>query len=135
MAEKIDETAKRKYLLRRFWQTARGFWAPGAGTRAWYLTGDEQTARRLGVGQQEHLEFVHRSSPRRMGGDPVEVSASAAADESVAGRVAGAVQIGHGGWIDARAHPASARHLVEVPEQPEASHVGRAGDAGRERRG
>jgi vitamin B12/bleomycin/antimicrobial peptide transport system ATP-binding/permease protein len=39
MAEKIDETAKRKYLLRRFWLTARGFWAAGAGARAWYLTG------------------------------------------------------------------------------------------------
>jgi putative ATP-binding cassette transporter len=38
MAEKIDETAKRKYLLRRFWLTARGFWA-APGTRAWYLTG------------------------------------------------------------------------------------------------
>ncbi len=39
MAEKIDETAKRKYLLRRFWLTARGFWTRGNGTRAWYLTG------------------------------------------------------------------------------------------------
>jgi putative ATP-binding cassette transporter len=39
MTEKIDDTAKRKYLLRRFWQTARGFWAPGTRTRAWYLAG------------------------------------------------------------------------------------------------
>ena len=38
MAEKIDETAKRKYLLRRFWRTARDFWAPRSRARAWYLT-------------------------------------------------------------------------------------------------
>jgi vitamin B12/bleomycin/antimicrobial peptide transport system ATP-binding/permease protein len=39
MTEKIDDTAKRKYLLRRFWRTASGFWAPGTRARAWYLTG------------------------------------------------------------------------------------------------
>ena len=38
MAEKIDDTAKRKYLLRRFWRTARGFWARGSRARAWYMT-------------------------------------------------------------------------------------------------
>ena len=30
------EKAKRKYLLRRFWMTAKGFWARGSGWNAWF---------------------------------------------------------------------------------------------------
>jgi putative ATP-binding cassette transporter len=32
------ESAKRKFLVRRFWHSARGFWARGSRSRAWFWT-------------------------------------------------------------------------------------------------
>src|SRR5438874_13586531 len=37
--DEVDDAVIRRRLLRRFWRTARGFWARKVGPAAWMMTG------------------------------------------------------------------------------------------------
>ncbi len=55
------EAAKRKYLPRRFWQAARGFWTRGSGSRAWFWTIGLIVIVVLQVGVQYLINVWNRS--------------------------------------------------------------------------
>ena len=55
------ESAKRKYLPRRFWRAARGFWTRGSGSRAWFWTIGLIVIVVLQVGVQYLINVWNRS--------------------------------------------------------------------------
>src|SRR3972149_5020719 len=55
------KSAKRKYLPRRFWRAARGFWTRGSGSRAWFWTIGLIVIVVLQVGVQYLINVWNRS--------------------------------------------------------------------------
>ena len=99
------------------------------------LAGDEQTARGLGIGQEEQVVLGDPSAGHQVRAYPVEVAARAAGDEPVAQQSSRAPSSTGTAAASITALTPEARHLVQVSQKTETGHVGGGAGPGAERGG